>query len=103
MRILNEMDSSLNRSKGDKSMTDWLDNPNANGQKPNEIFNIDADDDEKKLRDKDKQARKEYEKRKREAEKRSYETGRKIAKRRSLSHRQNGTAIHPYADACRIW
>ncbi|WP_317381517.1 hypothetical protein [Megasphaera stantonii] len=73
---LNEMDSSLNRSKGDKSMTDWLDNPNANGQKPNEIFNIDADD-EKKLRDKDKQARKEYEKRKREAEKRSYETGRK--------------------------
>ncbi len=26
---LNEMDSSLNRSKGDKSMTDWLDNPNS--------------------------------------------------------------------------
>lgn len=35
---LNEMDSSLNRSKGDKSTTEWLDNPNANGQKPNISF-----------------------------------------------------------------
>src|SRR3712207_1716641 len=35
---LNEMDAGPNRSKGDKSMTDWLDNPNKNGQKPNEIF-----------------------------------------------------------------
>lgn len=37
---LYEMDSSLNRSKGDKSTTEWLDSPNANGQKPDEIFDI---------------------------------------------------------------
>ena len=44
---LNEMDSSLNRSKGDKSMTDWLDNPNSRGQKPDEIFDISAEDEAK--------------------------------------------------------
>ncbi len=42
---LNEIDSSLNRSKGDKSMTDWLDSPNANGQKPDEIFDISDEQD----------------------------------------------------------
>lgn len=31
---LYEMDLSLNRSKGDKSTTEWLDNPNSKGQKP---------------------------------------------------------------------
>lgn len=56
---LNEMDSSQNRSKGDKSMTDWLDNPNKNGQKPNEIFDIDEDLD-RKYREKDASAREEY-------------------------------------------
>lgn len=55
---LNEMDSSLNRSKGDMSMTEWLDNPNANGQKPNEIFDI-SDEDDKKMRQKDIEAREE--------------------------------------------
>ena len=35
---LNEMDSGMNRSKGDKSMSEWLDNPNSKGQKPDEIF-----------------------------------------------------------------
>lgn len=64
---LNEMDSSLNRSKGDKSMTEWLDNPNANGQKPDEIFDISAEDDAK-MRQKDAEAREEYEKQKKEAE-----------------------------------
>lgn len=76
---LNEMDSSLNRSKGDKSMTEWLDNPNANGQKPDEIFDISAEDDAK-LRQKDAEARKEYEKQKKEGEKKSIETGKKSQK-----------------------
>ena len=76
---LNEMDSSLNRSKGDKSMTEWLDNPNANGQKPDEIFNISAEDDAK-MRQKDAEAREEYEKQKKEAEKKSIEAGKKSRK-----------------------
>lgn len=76
---LNEMDSSLNRSKGDKSMTDWLDNPNSNGQKPDEIFDISAED-EAKLRQKDAEARKEYEKQKKEAEQKSIEAGKKSRK-----------------------
>lgn len=71
---LNEMDSSLNRSKGDKPTTEWLDNPNANGQKPNEIFDI-SDEDDKKMRQKDAEAREEYEKQKKEAEQKSVEAG----------------------------
>lgn len=76
---LNEMDSSLNRSKGDKSMTDWLDNPNSSGQKPDEIFDISAED-EAKLRQKDAEARDEYEKQKKEAEQKSIEAGKKSRK-----------------------
>lgn len=76
---LNEMDSSLNRSKGDESMPDWLDNPNANGQKPDEIFNISAEEDAK-MRQKDAKAREEYEKQKKEAEQRSIEAGKKTQK-----------------------
>lgn len=76
---LNEMHSSLNRSKGDKSMTEWLDNPNANGQKPNEIFDISAEDDAK-MRQKDAEAREEYEKQKKEGEKKSIEAGKKSRK-----------------------
>ena len=76
---LNEMDSSLNRSKGDMSMTDWLDNPNSKGQKPNEIFDISAEDDAK-FRQKDAEARDEYEKQKKEAEQKSIEAGKKSQK-----------------------
>lgn len=76
---LNEMDSSLNRSKGDKSMTDWLDNPNSSGQKPDEIFDISAED-EAKIRQKDAEAREEYEKQKKEAEQKSIEAGKKSRK-----------------------
>lgn len=76
---LNEMDLSLNRSKGDKSTTEWLDNPNANGQKPNEIFDI-SDEDDKKMRQKDAEAREEYERQKKEAEKKSIETGKQSQK-----------------------
>ncbi|WP_455446866.1 hypothetical protein [Streptococcus salivarius] len=80
---LNEMDSSLNRSKGDKSMTDWLDIPNANGQKPDEIFDI-SESDKKGLRKKDNEARVEYEKRKQEGIERSIRTGRKSQKDEAL-------------------
>ena len=76
---LNEMDSSLNRSKGDKSMTGWLDNPNSRGQKPDEIFDISAED-EAKMRQKDAEAREEYEKQKKEAEEKSIEAGKKSRK-----------------------
>lgn len=76
---LNEIDSSLNRSKGDKSMTDWLDSPNANGQKPDEIFDI-SDEQDKSLRQKDAEAREEYEKLKAEGEKKSVEAGKKSQK-----------------------
>lgn len=76
---LNEMDLSLNRSKGDKSTTEWIDNPNANGQKPNEIFDI-SDEDDKKMRQKDAEAREEYEKQKKEAEKKSIEAGKQSQK-----------------------
>lgn len=76
---LNEMDSSLNRSKGDMSMTEWLDNPNANGQKPDEIFDISAEDDAK-MRQKDAEAREEYEKQKKDAERKSIEAGKKSQK-----------------------
>lgn len=76
---LNKINSSLNRSKGDNSMTDWLDNPNSKGQKPSEIFDISAED-EAKLRQKDAQAREEYEKQKKAAEQRSIEAGKKSRK-----------------------
>lgn len=80
---LNEIDLSLNRSKGDKSTTEWLDNPNANGQKPNEIFDI-SDKDDKKMRKKDAEAREEYEKQKKEAEKKSIEAGKQSQKKEAF-------------------
>ena len=77
---LNEMPADQNRSKGDNSMNDWLDNPNANGQKPDEIFDGLDEDAKRKLREKDAEAREELEKRKREAEQRSIEAGKKSRK-----------------------
>lgn len=76
---LNKMSVSLNRSKGDKSVSDWLDNPNSNGQKPKEIFNISLAE-ESKLREKDFKAREEYKKIKNEAEEKSMILGRKSQK-----------------------
>lgn len=87
---LNEMDSSLNRSKGDKSMSEWLDTPNSKGQKPNEIFDI-SDSDDAELRQKDAEAREEYEKLKKEAEQRSIEAGKKS--RRDEAKRIGGKAV----------
>ena len=76
---LNEMDASQNRSKGDNKMTDWLDNPNSKGQKPNEIFDI-SEEQEQKYREKDAEARAEYEIRKKEGEQRSIDTGKQSQK-----------------------
>lgn len=87
---LNEMDSKLNRSKGDKSMKEWLDNPNSKGQKPDEIFDL-SDEDKAKLRKKDEEARKEYERRKKEAEQRSIEAGKKS--RREEAFRIGGKVL----------
>ena len=80
---LNEMNAGENRSKGDKAMTDWLDNPNKNGQKPNEIFDI-SEEQDKKYREKDAEARAEYEKQKKEGEQRSIETGKQSQKEEAM-------------------
>lgn len=71
---LNEIDASLNRSKKDTPMTEWLDNPNKKGQKPSEIFDI-SEEEEKRLRAKDAEARQEYERIKTKGEERSIEAG----------------------------
>lgn len=76
---LNEMDASLNRSKGDLSMKEWLENPNSKGQKPDEIFDISEDYKEELLK-KDEEAREEYSSQKEAGEKRSKEIGRKSQK-----------------------
>ncbi len=80
---LNEIDAGQNRSKGDKTMTDWLDNPNRNGQKPNEIFDI-SEEQDKAYREKDAEAREEYDKRKKEGEQRSIETGKQSQKEEAM-------------------
>lgn len=80
---LYEMDSSWNRSKGDLSTPEWLDTPNANGQKPTEIFDISAED-EAKLRQKDAEAREEYEKQKKAAEEKSIAAGKRSQRKEAF-------------------
>jgi len=77
---LNEMNASHNRSKGDKKTKEWLDIPNANGQKPNEIFYDLDKKKEKEYRTKDERARKEFEKQKQEGESKSIKAGKKSQK-----------------------
>lgn len=67
---LNEMNREQNASKGDLPMADWLNTPNKNGQKPDEIFDI-SEEDKRKLLEKDKEARIEKEKVISEGEKRA--------------------------------
>lgn len=76
---LNEIDSSLNKSKSDLEMSEWLDTPNARGQKPKEIFNI-SEDEEKRLREKEAEANAEFDKCMVEGEKRSIEAGKRSQK-----------------------
>lgn len=81
---LYEMKSSHNRSKGDKAMSEWLDNPNKNGQKPDEIF----DDLDEKLkseyRKKDSAAREEFDNLKQEGEEKSIETGKQSQRQEAV-------------------
>lgn len=77
---LNEIDSSLNRSKRDKSMEEWLDNPNSKGQKPKDIFNL-SDKEEKELREKDKKARENLNKWIKKGEERSEKAGKESRKK----------------------
>lgn len=87
---LYEMDSSLNRSKGDKSTSEWLDNPNSSGQKPDEIFDI-SEEEKAKMRQKDEEAREEFDKRKKEGEERSKAAGKKS--QREEAFRIGGAAL----------
>lgn len=80
---LNEMDAGQNRSKGDMAMTDWLDNPNKNGQKPSDIFDI-SEEQDKQYREKDAEARAEYEKLKKKGEQRSIDTGKQSKKKEAI-------------------
>ena len=80
---LNEMDSGQNRSKGDNPTKVWLDTPNKNGQKPDEIFDI-SEEQKKKYIEKDEEARAEFEKQKKEGEQRSIETGKQSQKKEAI-------------------
>ena len=84
------MDAKQNRSKGDKSMTDWLDNPNRKGQKPTETFDI-SKKDEQKYREKDAEARAEYNRLKDEGEKQAIKLGKKSQREEAL--RIGGEAV----------
>ena len=72
---LNLMDSAANQSKGDSTMSEFMDSER-DGKKAAERFNI----DEEALRKKDAEAREEYEKQKKEGEKKSVEAGKKSQK-----------------------
>ncbi len=87
---LNLMDSAANQSKGDSTMSEWLDSER-DGKKAAERFDI----DEEALRKKDKEAREEYEKKKKEAEKRSIEAGKKSRKEEAF--RIGGKALRAVA------
>ncbi len=76
---LQEMPANQNRSKGDTPTKEWLENPNAKGQKPEEIFDL-TEEENKELLKKDAEAREELEKRKKEGEQRSIEAGKKSRK-----------------------
>ena len=70
-----EMDSSLNRSKGDLKLEEWLNNPNSKGQLPEEIFEQLTPELKQKFREKDRHAREKLEQLMKEAEQRSKDAG----------------------------
>ena len=83
---LNDMNSAANQSKGDSTMSEFLDSEK-NGKKAAERFGL----DEENLRQKDKEAREEYNKVKEEGEKRSKAAGKKS--RRKEAFRIGGKAL----------
>lgn len=72
---LNDLDSAANQSKGDSSMSDFL-NSERDGKKASERFNI----DEKELKEQDKSAREDFEQKKQEGVQKSIEAGNKSRK-----------------------
>lgn len=72
---LREMDSSLNRSKSDMTMEQWLDTPNARGQTPEEIFDI-SPEQAMKMRQDGADAEAAFQAEIAEGEKRTIESGR---------------------------
>ena len=70
-----EMDSSLNRSKSDLKLEEWLNNPNSKGQLPEEIFEQLTPELKQKFREKDRHAREKLEQLMKEAEQRSKDAG----------------------------
>lgn len=76
---LNLMDAAANQSKGDSTMSEFLDSER-DGKKAAERFNI----DEEALRKKDAEARKEYEKQKKEAEEKSIAAGKQSQKKEAF-------------------
>lgn len=93
---LYEMDRDWNASKADMSTSDWLDNPNSNGQKPKDIFDM-SDKDEQELRNKDAQAREKWEEVKNEGEQRAIAEGN--ASRRAEALRAAGITTQAIAVA----
>ena len=87
---LQEIPASWNTSKGDTPTKEWLENPNAKGQKPEEIFDI-TEEEKKKMLKNDAEAREEWEKKKKECEQRSIEAGKKS--RRKEAFRISGKAL----------
>lgn len=83
---LHLLDAAANQSKGDSTMSEWLDSER-NGEKPADRFNI----DEEELRQRDKEAREEYEKLKKEGEERSIAAGKKS--QRAEAFRIGGKAL----------
>ncbi len=83
---LNLMDSAANQSKGDSTMSEFLDSER-DGKKATERFNI----DEEALRKKDAEAREEYEKQKKEAEEKSIAAGKQSQKKEAF--RVGGKAL----------
>lgn len=80
------LDSSANQSKGDSTMSEWLDSER-DGEKPADRFNI----NEEELRKKDKEARKEWERVKKKGEERSIAAGK--LSRRKEAFRIGGKAL----------
>lgn len=76
---LREMDSSLNKSKSDMTMEQWLDNPNARGQKPDEIFDL-APEQIDKMRKDGEDAEAAFQAEVARGEKRTIESGRQSQK-----------------------
>ena len=87
---LYEMNLSQNRSKGQKTISEWLDNPNAKGKKPKYIFNF-TDEEEKRMRQNEEKADKEYKKTIDEGEQKSIETGKQSQKEEAF--RMGGKAL----------